>query len=329
MKYLQTYQIFERKGNYQLFHKTSSLMTILRDGYIRCGGGEKDDAQFWNCFIRQSVLPHWKKDDPKFKTISATRNFYYFGLPALELDVEKISDKYRIVPFSENPDFYLDFKGKPAKTKLGNLQNLIRSKDKRTGKMVWRVKTDREAMDFGIAEELILTDKLDVSKYVKRIILEKPGKYNYRKNDDIKDIVKKKYPHIEIVEVDKANYAEVKKEIKEKDKVKQLTESQNLNDLMKSVKYNDLPSFYKLIRSDVNLEDTDVNGNTALLLAAKNNDLAMIRHLVNAGANIRHKNNEGDDFYDIVTKQYKFINKPKDWIEKNLSEFVASKKYNL
>ena len=114
MKYLQTYQIFERKGNYQLFHKTSSLMTILRDGYIRCGGGEKDDAQFWNCFIRQSVLPHWKKDDPKFKTISATRNFYYFGLPALELDVEKISDKYRIIPFSENPDFYLDFKGKPV-----------------------------------------------------------------------------------------------------------------------------------------------------------------------------------------------------------------------
>ena len=98
---------------------------------------------------------------------------------------------------------------------------------------------------------------------------------------------------------------------------------------MKSVKYNDLPSFYKLIRSDVNLEDTDVNGNTALLLAAKNNDLTMIRYLVNAGANIRHKNNEGDDFYDIVTKQYKFINKPKDWIEKNLSEFVASKKYNL
>lgn len=34
MKYLTPYKLFERKGNYQLFHKTSSLLDIIDSGYI-------------------------------------------------------------------------------------------------------------------------------------------------------------------------------------------------------------------------------------------------------------------------------------------------------
>lgn len=205
MKYLKNFKIFERKGDYQLFHKTTNLKKIIEDGYIKCGG--EDGYQFWNTTLRKSVLPHWKENDPKFKTISATRNFYYLGLPALELNVERISDKYRIIPFSENPDFYLDFKGEPAETKLSIYQNKLRSKDKNAGKLIWRVKTDQNEMDFGIAEELILTDKLDVSKYVKRIIV------YWHYNQDTIDLIKSKYPHIEIIKINSENYSHVKKEL--------------------------------------------------------------------------------------------------------------------
>ena len=30
-------------------------------------------------------------------------------LPDFEFDVEKLSDRFRIIPYSENPDFYIDF----------------------------------------------------------------------------------------------------------------------------------------------------------------------------------------------------------------------------
>ena len=29
MKYLESFKLFERKGNYQLFHKTSNLLEIV------------------------------------------------------------------------------------------------------------------------------------------------------------------------------------------------------------------------------------------------------------------------------------------------------------
>lgn len=340
MNNLQFYKIFERKGNYQLFHKTtlSNLKSILKEGYIKCGGNEDDDfkCDYWNHILRKSVLPNWKENDKKFKTISATRNFDYLGLPALELDVEKISDKYRIIPYSENPDFYLDFKGKPAKTKLNKYQNLIRSKDKKSGKMFWRVKTDTDVMDFGIAEELILTDKLDVSKYVKRIILDTGDYY------EIEKIVKLKYPHIEIVELYEPNYFKLNKKLK---KVKtfeafggaRITNAlkkdfikfeKNMNDFMISILDNDMKTFNKLI-DIVDLEEENVDGNTALLIASYSGRLKMLKELIKHGANIYHVNKKGKDFYDEANDRYKFINSIKDYIEKNLPVFVATKKYNL
>lgn len=203
------FTLFERKGDYQLYHKTMGMDTmysIIMMGYIKAG------SEF-DCPLRKSVISDW--DYGKYKAISATRSFTYMGLPALELDVEKISDNYRIIPFSENPDFHLSFidlegsgkggglsgghegggYGKMKRGKNPNLtthQNAIRSKSKGAGKLYWRVKTDKCASDFNISEELILADKLDVSKYVKTIYISKESK-------KFENLVKKKYPHIEVV----------------------------------------------------------------------------------------------------------------------------------
>jgi hypothetical protein len=221
MKYLESYKVFERKGNYQLFHKCISIYTldkILKSGFIISGGEEQEFE--WDNPLRKNVIHNWGRG--KFKTISATRNFDYLGLPTFELDVEKISDKYKIIPYIENLDYYLDNfidadKLKPTKIKhLNNLQNQLRSKSKNAGKAYWKVKTQKDIFDFGIAEEIILTDKLDISKYVKRIILEKGG------NDKIIKIIKEKYPNIEVIEVDKHDgYSDIKTALKQKEKVKE------------------------------------------------------------------------------------------------------------
>ena len=88
------FALFERKGDYTLYHKTmgeDTLFKILNDGYIKASG----DFDFE---VRKNVISDWKPR--KCKIISATRSFPYMGLPALELNVEKISDRYRIIPFS-------------------------------------------------------------------------------------------------------------------------------------------------------------------------------------------------------------------------------------
>lgn len=222
MKYLQTFKIFERKGNYQLFHKTgeSDLIKILKGGYIIAGGDDKDNvgSTAWDSELRRNVIRNWEKG--KFPTISATRNLDFMGLPALELDVEKISDNYKILPYIENLDYYLDYKGEPTKNKnISNFQNLIRSKSKNAGKAYWKVKTNK-GFDFGISEELIIAKKLDVSKYVKRIILNVNSfYYSGNSNDKIKKLVKEKYPHIEIIELDNhKGYSNIKQILKQKEK---------------------------------------------------------------------------------------------------------------
>jgi ankyrin repeat protein len=99
----------------------------------------------------------------------------------------------------------------------------------------------------------------------------------------------------------------------------------------------ELPNMKKFndLLKTVNLEDVDKDGNTALLLAADNGRLTMMRKLVKAGANIHHRNNNGEDFYDLAKNLHsgnhdnKWFNNPSKWIEKNLPEFVDAKKYNL
>lgn len=59
MKYLSSFQLFERKGNYQLFHKTSrsAILSILNDGYIKAD----PDAIWQKSELRKNVLDKWKK----------------------------------------------------------------------------------------------------------------------------------------------------------------------------------------------------------------------------------------------------------------------------
>jgi len=102
------------------------------------------------------------------------------------------------------------------------------------------------------------------------------------------------------------------------------------NELMQTIVWNDPRRFYQLLNTNqYNIEDIDKNGNTLLLIAAKNGRLAMMKHLVKAGADISHKNNNGDDFYDLTVNRNIFINRLKEWIEKKFPEFVIAKKYNL
>lgn len=76
-------------------------------------------------------------------------------------------------------------------------------------------------------------------------------------------------------------------------------------------------------------EETDKYGNTALILAAKHHKLEVIKELLKNGANMYHRNNQGEDFYDASVNTYRFINSVTDWIEKEYPEFIMSKKYNL
>jgi len=255
MRYIKPYKILERKGNYNLFHKTNNLIEILKSGFIKAGGGNDKEASLWcDTVIRRNVINNKKYDKKLPLTISATRNLDYLHLPALELDVEKLSDRYKIIPYSENPDFYLDFhdnkfkkcKSKNFKSRLGRE---LRSKSKGAGKDYWRVKTDKSHMDYGISEEIILTDKIDVSKYVKRIIL---NRRSWDDNQYIIDIIKKKYPHIEVVEIDKTSkigYADVKKELK-KEKEKELVIT---NENVKTYEQNNinLTDMYNILNNAV------------------------------------------------------------------------------
>lgn len=75
------------------------------------------------------------------------------------------------------------------------ISRMLRSKSKGAGELFWRVKTDNDVMDFGIAEELIVVGKhgkLDVGKYVKRIFLNS-------ENPRLEKKIKEKYPHIEVI----------------------------------------------------------------------------------------------------------------------------------
>jgi hypothetical protein len=350
MKFLENFnKLFERKNNYQLFHKTASLKEILNDGYIYAGGKDPDTFAWWNFEVRKNVIPNWKKD--KFITISATRNLDYLGLPALELDVEKLSDKYKIVPFCENPDYYLDFEEQKLKRtkKYSYFQDLLRTKSKEASKLYWRPKTDKSSMDYGICEELILTDEISVRKYVKRIILEKYSKYNYSNNKVIIDLIHSKYPNIEVVEIDRDtierkvghyNYINTKLELK-KQKEKELEKDkevvlENINDVYKQdildeelLKYSEnkasLEKMRELIKAGANVNCTGFDYDTPLINASKKIFYSGIKLLIdnNADVNLTNKFNETPLTIISQLPQYT-INKHKNIINKIIDLFIEN-----
>ena len=102
----------------------------------------------------------------------------------------------------------------------------------------------------------------------------------------------------------------------------------NYNLLMVAIYNNEFTKFKKLLKT-IDIEYTDREGNTALLIACHSGRLRMVKELIKQGANIQHKNDKGEDFYDVAVNRFKFINGVKDWIEKEYPEFVMAKKYNL
>jgi hypothetical protein len=96
---------------------------------------------------------------------------------------KKFSSDFKIIPFSENPDFYLDLQ-KIHKLKFKNKEDLKKVlRFKEYNDIYWKVKTDKNHDDFDIAEELIVADKIDIKKYVKKVI-KKDYKRDLNKNNE-------------------------------------------------------------------------------------------------------------------------------------------------
>jgi len=151
---IKTFEIFlNESNNYNLYKGVGELNEILIDGYIKYSGD-------WDSEIRQNI------GIPKNVGISATRNFGYAIKfeTVIEFDTQKLSDRYKIVPFSENPDFYLSVMNKST----GSIKSMLR--DKKYGKEYWDYKTNKKSDDFDIAEEIIIAKEIPI-KYIKKIYL--------------------------------------------------------------------------------------------------------------------------------------------------------------
>lgn len=150
--------------NYPIYKGVNDISAILNSGVI------KDSGQ-WGSPMRTDM---GIKDG-----ISVTRNFMTavnYGDAILELDTVKLSDHYNIIPFSENPDYYLWYMSdrtfgdviKGDKGPKGKQKNALR--DKKYGKQYWDYKTNKKSMDFNIAEEVILAKQIPI-KYIKKVYL--------------------------------------------------------------------------------------------------------------------------------------------------------------
>lgn len=135
--------------------------------------------------------------------ISATRNFSIaskYGTAIIEFNTKKLTDFYKITPFSENPDFYLAIKDKDKPEGKDWIKNSLR--DKRYGKEYWDYKTNRDTMDFEIAEEIIDAKEIPILKFIKKIYL----KYN---NENCEEILRNNNIPYEIIS-NKKTLSEIK-----------------------------------------------------------------------------------------------------------------------
>lgn len=88
--------------------------------------------------------------------------------------------------------------------------------------------------------------------------------------------------------------------------------------LIDCIDYGDtLEQIKAVIRDGANINGADENGDTPLMGAARNNRHDLIEFLINAGANICHKNKKGETVMDIVKennlcKIEEYLNKVKD-----------------
>ena len=153
--------ILESK-NYNLYKGVSNLKQILLDDKIKLLKDEWNDYN-WSSPMRRNL---GVKDGVG---ISVTRNFSTavgYGNCVIEFDTQKLSDKYKIIPIVENLDYYLNLP--KNKTKGLSIAQELRLKE--FGKEYWDIKTNKDAYDFNISEEIIVSNEVSI-KYIKKVYI--------------------------------------------------------------------------------------------------------------------------------------------------------------
>ena len=83
-----------------------------------------------------------------------------------------------------------------------------------------------------------------------------------------------------------------------------LAMNMNNDALLMAAVAGDIQVIQHLIESEsVQLEATDIEGNTALILAARHNHFALVQLLIKAGANIHAVNAQGDTAFSLSIRQ--------------------------
>jgi hypothetical protein len=179
MKYVDGYDEFfnlnEELKNYPLYKGVSEdvFRRIMKDYLIKSTLNKKTKDNDSLLGVFDSPL-RWNVAG-KVPIISATRNFdtaKRYGAVIFEFDMLKLSSRFKIIPFCENPDYYLDYMKLNKGCEGGGDESLKKIlRDKKYGKLFWKIKTDRGHFDYGICEELIIAEEIDIRKYVKKIYL--------------------------------------------------------------------------------------------------------------------------------------------------------------
>lgn len=212
-------EFINESKNYPLFKGVDDIDKILKSGVLR-------DSKNWNSPVRKNVGIDYG--------ISASRFFgtsVNYGMCVLELDTVAISSRYKIIPFAENPDYYLWYSG----SDMGAVQSTRSPKDddydsdtaddfmrralknKKYGKEYWDYKTNTGAMDFQIAEEVILTKELPI-KYIKKLYFLEEKK-DVKHFDSIKKILNENNIPYEFVDQYNKNLSAIRYKDKKKIKV--------------------------------------------------------------------------------------------------------------
>lgn len=203
MKYINKYDEYlnEELKNYPLYKGVTSNVfnKIMEDNLIKSTLNREEE----NDYTFDSPM-RWNVSG-KVPVISASRNFNTakrYGSVIFEFDMLKLSSRFKIIPFCENPDYYLDYMKLHESTTTEKDVWLSKTlRDKKHGKLFWKIKTDQGHWDYGICEELIVAKDIDIRKYVKKIYFAKS--YFYNNHQLFVDVMDKleKY-NIEVVELD-------------------------------------------------------------------------------------------------------------------------------
>lgn len=155
---VKTYQVY--KGV-----RSDKMELILEDNKIKNNG-------MFNSILRQNVIG-------KSGAISCSRSFNVakeYGDFVFQFNMVRLSSNFKIIPFCENPDYYLKMKKRLQDSgqhvylfSNSNKWTYKELRNKKYGKDYWDVKTNKNSSDFGICEELIVADEIDITKYVSKI----------------------------------------------------------------------------------------------------------------------------------------------------------------